>query len=297
MRNCLLVIAVFVSAYPLYGFQTGNASHVARSKTDKPASPAQAPNQTQDQKVTVVSVPEIKVDQVKDSLDKRMVNYTRILMIVGVVGTLIALGTLFLIKKEVGAAVTALTHSDKIATAATNAANALMVSDRAWILIKKTITQDRIQDPYLPSAEEMMAPGRQPNCIFYLKNYGKTPGRMVAWRYELQLGPSPDVPPDVTVYATNNLPNATPDLIPQGTSVAQEARFRTWPTLGTQEFAEIATGNMFLWLCGIIRYEDTFERGTESLHETRSCYLWETRMNTPTPAWMPAGPAQYTRAT
>ena len=113
MRSCLLVIALFVSACPLHGFQTGNASHVTRSKvkTEKPAPPAEAPNQTQDQKVTVVSVPEIKVDQVKDSLDKRMVYYTKLLMIVGVVGTLIALGTLLLIKKEVGAALTALGHS------------------------------------------------------------------------------------------------------------------------------------------------------------------------------------------
>lgn len=95
MRDCLLVVAIFViTCAPLYGFQTGNPSDAARPKTTKPkqqasqpAFPTQPANQTQDQKVTVVSVPEVKVEQIRDSLDKKMLRYTRVLTVVGVAGT------------------------------------------------------------------------------------------------------------------------------------------------------------------------------------------------------------------
>lgn len=64
----------------------------------------------------------------------------------------------------------------------------------------------------------------QPHCIFYVKNYGKTFARMLAWRYELQISNSPDIPHDVTVYDMANLPTFSPDVIPQDASAAQEAR-------------------------------------------------------------------------
>ena len=161
--------------------------------------------------------------------------------------------------------------------------------------MKKTLTQDVIQDPALLSLEEMMLKQQLSHCIFTIKNYGKTPARMIAWKYELQIGNSAHSVPDPSIYDMSTLPTYTPDMVPQRASVAQQADFRTAPN--PQDFLDIAKGTKFLWLCGTIWYEDTFERGVDSKHETVFCYLWETRMTSPKPAWIPAGPREYHRAT
>lgn len=171
----------------------------------------------------------------------------------------------------------------------------LATAGRAWLLVKRTITQDQVQDPYLPSVEQMAFQQRVPNCIFTLKNYGKTPARVVALNYELQVGNSPDTNPDPSVYEMTNLPTLTPDLIPQDTSAAQEARFKTIPS--QQDITDIQRGTKFLWLCGTIWYEDVFGRGEASKHKTVFCYLWEARTTLPSPVWIVAGPGKYTDAT
>ncbi len=181
------------------------------------------------------------------------------------------------------------------ARAAKDSADALMRGDRAWVLIKRTVTQDRIEDPYLPTVVQMMTDKRIPNCVFYLKNYGKTPAKMIAWKYELQIGDNPGTLPDATVYDMRNPPVFTPDMIPQGASFAQRADFKILPR--EQEFIDIKDRNKFLWLCGTVKYVDTFERGKGSEHETVFCYVWETRMTTPKPFWRLAGLPEYIRAT
>jgi len=299
----------------LWGAQTenqNNAVHPNNSKPQQQVSQLASPNQSTKKQtgsgggqsenkqerqvtVTIATVPEVRVNSVKDWSDGVILICTILLTIVGVIGTIVALRTLCVIQREVKAAFIALRHSSKLARAAEKTAAALMLGDRAWALIEKTPTQDRIQDPYLPTSEEMMIEQRMPNCIFYLKNYGKTPAKMIAWKYELQVGSSRSTPPDVTVYNMKNLPVFTPDMLPQGASISQLATFRTYP--GGQIIVDIENGTKFLWLCGTVRYVDTFERGKESEHDTRFCYLWETQMTTPKPFWVAAGPREYTEAT
>jgi len=208
--------------------------------------------------------------------------------LIAIVGTGVAVGTLIAIRDEA-------TKIKEVANAATRNAEALMLGDRAWLLMKKTLTQDVVQDPELLAPEEVSARGQIPHCIFTIKNYGKTPARMIAWRYELQVGNGASTIPDLSIFDMSKLPIYTPDMVPQSASIAQQAEFRIAPS--PQDFLDIGNGTKFLWLCGTIWYEDTFERGQASKHETVFCYLWETRTTSPKPAWIPAGPREYTRAT
>ncbi len=171
----------------------------------------------------------------------------------------------------------------------------LATAGRAWLLIRKTGTQDAIQDPALITPEEMMVRRQFSHCIFWLKNYGKTPARMIAWKYELQIGENAYTVPDPSVYDMSILPKFTPDMIPQSASVAQQATFRIAP--GPNDFSDAAKGTKFLWLCGTVWYEDTFQRGEASKHETVFCYLWETRMSTPKFFWTVAGLREHNNAT
>ena len=190
---------------------------------------------------------------------------------------------------------------EKIAEAAANNAeiarqntDSVMRRERAWILIEREISQDKIQDPYLPTVEQFMVEQRMPHCIFFYRNVGRTAAKIVGGKAELQLGKNPSVLPNASIYDMKDM-FTFPDILPPGNSSADEATFRNLS--GLQDLIGIKEGIKFLWLCGIIKYVDTFERGSESEHETRFCYLWETRMNTPKPFWRIAGPTEYNKAT
>jgi hypothetical protein len=208
--------------------------------------------------------------------------------LLAIIGTVVAVCTLKAIEREAR-------EIQEVAKAATRNADALMLGDRAWVLIRKTLTQDDIQDPYLPTLEQMALDERLPHCIFYLKNYGKTPAKIIAWRYELQIGENARRLPDTSIFEMKGLHIFTPDMIPQSESIAQQAQFKALS--GVEVFDDVAQGKKFLWLCGFVRYVDTFERGPKSEHETRFCYLWETRLTSPEPAWIRAGLREYTDAT
>jgi hypothetical protein len=62
-----------------------------------------------------------------------------------------------------------------------------------------------------------------------------------------------------------------------------------------RECESVTKGLRFLWLCGIVKYLDVFERGLDSEHETRVCYVWERRMKTP--FWSMRGDAHCNKFT
>lgn len=112
MRNGLLFLAVFVSMCSLsFGFQADSKKDVVQPKnaepqqqgphpqpSPQPSIPAQATDkdadhrggqnqQKQEQNVRVVSIPEVRVNPSKDSIDKWMLFCTAVLTLVGIVGT------------------------------------------------------------------------------------------------------------------------------------------------------------------------------------------------------------------
>jgi hypothetical protein len=285
---------------------TRNPSVVQGSTNVKPKEPpSQSTGQTQifvtyenpgaDHKVSKEQSEDIDVQ-------RQLARFTKYLVWVGVFQALILAGqgVLFFQQKQIMGQ-----HKESLeqlagaakanATAAQKTATALMEGSRPWLMIEKTQTQDRIDDPNLLTPEQMMVRQQLPHCIFFLKNYGNTMAKMTAWKYELQIGDDANTPPDMSVYDMRSLPNFVPDIVSGMASVAQEARFRTAP--GPQDFADITKGTKFLWLCGTVHYEDGFNQGDASKHETVFCYLWETRMSTPKSFWSLGGPAISNRTT
>ena len=175
----------------------------------------------------------------------------------------------------------------KSADAAKKSADALMLGDRAWVLI------DRIQDPYLPTDEQLNVEQRMANCVLFFRNFGKTPAKITAGRFELKISDNPNLPPTSPVY--NSPESFNPYMLSPDGPTAFEARMRSAQRM-TQECASVIDGLRSLWLCGIIKYVDVFERGPDSEHETRVCYVWE-RMNTPAPFWSMRGDANYNKFT
>jgi hypothetical protein len=188
-----------------------------------------------------------------------------------------------------------MTRSTKEMKASTRIAErnveAFVRNERARLLIHK------IQEPYLVTVETAVTEERLSHCVFFVKNFGKGLGTIVASRFELQMSDSVTAPPLPAIYDMKpNTVTFTPYILPQGESWPAEAPLTPAGFVSPEDLAAIENMRKYVWLCGIIRYYDVFERKNEE-HETLFCYMWETRLNTPKHFWRPAGPAEYNKAT
>ena len=246
-------------------------------------STVQTPKNTEES-VKIVSAPKIQTQSQKDVWDKALVVATWVLVGVG------AFQIIFLWR-------TVLATKDN-AVAAKMGAEATITENRPWLLIHREELRDRIQSPFLVSIERM-PPGdqRASHCIFSIRNYGKTPARITAYRVELQIGDSVTCPPNVEVYATQEIAKST-YIFPPGESEFREARLAPEWFISTQQEDDVIRNHIkFAWLCGVIRYTDSFKSENPVEYFTKFCYLWETRMGKPSMnRWAVAGPHEYNEA-
>jgi hypothetical protein len=106
---------------------------------------------------------------------------------------------------------------------------------------------------------------------------------------ELQIGTGRDKPPNPKVYeTTDGFPIVM--LAPSECRQMQALGFGTFTDEAIANLT-IANNPKFLWLCGIIKYEDIFRRAKRT-HETKFCLLWEIFIS-PKPFWRIAGPPEY----
>jgi hypothetical protein len=168
------------------------------------------------------------------------------------------------------------------AEAALLGAQAVIDSDRAWLLISQLHsiqTSWKLEQTYY-------------RCFVDFKNFGKTPAKIVALSAEIQIGNTRDNPDDPSIY-NSRIQSVVPEMVAQGESAPQVADCKI--PITTEQTNGIRDKRYFLWLCGLVRYEDVF-RG-EPWHETRFCYLWEDRDDGSGPRWHMAGPSEYNGAT
>ena len=202
------------------------------------------------------------------------------LLVVGLIAAYIALVTLNDIKEQTKNARTA-------AEAAKASADAVIHSERAWILM------ERMEREYLIPIERQTT--RKATAYPVLKNFGKTIARMTAWKIELQMSDSWERP-DGRAYDLTGLQFA-PSIIPPGADIPQLAVLNTNGGFirerDLREILELRT--RVLWLCGVIRYEDAFK--PEPIHETRFCYYYETRTEGRDPFFHLGGPPEYNKTT
>jgi hypothetical protein len=214
------------------------------------------------------------------------------LIVVGFGGIVVAVWTLRRIERQTKAA-------EQAAQVARSNVDAFLVDNRPWLLIEHGQIGEqvgvKIQKPFIEPVGTM-PPGEErfSHCVFFIKNYGKTPAKVLTMVAELRIGESSSEPPSGEIREIGERYN--PHVFPQGESLAQVAEMPTG-IVGIKEREDIDKSRKFLWLRGMVVYRHTFEAQGIPDYETRFGYVWETRMNTPTPFWRLAGPSEWNRAT
>jgi hypothetical protein len=298
MNKWLITAALFAMLPSVHGLQVGTPQPESTRKQQekqrvhkKQAQPENAPAATATPSPASHEISQPKIEATERQYDPRSDRLYRLYLlgtVVGVAGGLI--GLFFLVVQVVA--------SKQAAKAALKNATALINAERAWVFVDRGETgADKIQDPYLlPVGHPDIRPNQEriAHCVFFIRNFGKTPAKVTGWRTELLIGDSANEPPNLKFYDIPNDPFGV-YFIPPNNAVAQEARlpsgFAEW-----KEFQDVEDGRRYAWLVGVIRYLDVIS-DIEKEHETRFCYLWETRLNSPKPFWRQAGRPEYNRAT
>jgi hypothetical protein len=210
------------------------------------------------------------------------------LVAVGLAGIWAAVRTLKTIREQTEA-------TKKAAEAGEVSAKAILSQNRPWLLFPwgEGCEKIKIQPPYLVAGIST-AKLRKTHCIFFIKNYGKTPAKGTAVNVELQIGTDTIKPPNESVYDTRHKATL---MFPQDEAIALEADLEPQMFITPEDLEEVNRGTKYLWLCGFIAYTDTFERDVPVEYRTPFCYLWETRTNAEHPFWIMAGPRKHNRAT
>jgi hypothetical protein len=103
--------------------------------------------------------------------------------------------------------------------------------------------------------------------------------------------------PDITVYDCRDALRED-YTVPQDATIPVQATFEPDGMLTPQEIEEITVKRTrLLWLCGYLKYKDTFDRKDAPVYETRICYRWVNNTDSPKPFWIMAGSREYSTAT
>ena len=196
--------------------------------------------------------------------------YEKWSLIVTIIGIAVGAAVLIVYALQLKAMKASVVASELAAKAAKLTAEAQINAERAWVFIDRGELADRIQDPVLVGVKELATRGRMSHCIFFIKNFGKTPAKMTMCASELQIGSGRDKPPNPGVYEpADGFPIVM--LAPGESRAIETRRFGNF----TDENISSLTareGRQFLWLCGIIIYEDIFQASNK--HETKFCFLF-----------------------
>ena len=186
------------------------------------------------------------------------------------------------------------------AIAANSSAQAIIRSERAWLLPDG----EKIGMPILRPIEQQPQPQKTPaQCKIALKNSGNTPASAIDLQFELQLGDSTKEPPSFDIYTRKA---AKDPLTPF--PIGQDDHGYTVAFLTTQEYIsdadqeDIWNGKRILWLCGIARYHDVFRqkrlfRRKPEEHLTFICLRYISASDGTNGQWFLGGPSGYNRAT
>jgi hypothetical protein len=180
-------------------------------------------------------------------------------------------------------------------------AEAVMLSERAWLLLHG----EKIGMPMF-MADSTDSTRITVSCYVAFENCGKTPAEAILWVFELTIGDSPIKPPSLEIYTTNvtdKTSGQTPFPIGPGRLGYAVADSKLTGFISPADWDDYCAGKKFAWLCGVARYRDVFKRKTRFLgrrfeeHETRICLVYQKFTNALGGRWALGGPEGYNRAT
>jgi hypothetical protein len=228
------------------------------------------------------------VSIIKDWADWALWGASGLLAIVGIVGIIFAYKTLREVKRQAEIMEQQTRATEIAADAAKASADAVIHSERAWLLV------EGFDRAYLVPIETQTS--RKSVAFPNFRNYGKTVAKMIAWKMELQIGDSSERPPDEKVYDLAGL-KFVPAIIPPAEPIPYAAFLNSDGGIITQQQLDDLLRKpptKTLWLCGIIQYEDVFR--PVPIHETKFCYLYETQMEGRDPFFRISGPPEVNTA-
>jgi hypothetical protein len=245
--------------------QNPNAQHqvaspptLAQSATQHTDSGDRGDDQHQPQKVSVVSIPEVRTEQ--RWIDWLTVFFSFVLAVTAIFGTCYAIKTLKAIRHEADIAIAALKQTGRFASAtiknaqaAEHSANSVKNIYRAWVL---TRWNHRGSDA---SSIDLWA-----------RNYGQTPAQVTARHCKMEVIKESDLTklPSSPNYGPNRI--AAPEMIPPREEVSiLHTDIKTSAEI-TGEWDEVWSGRKITVIYGLIQYRDVLDPSVE--HETRFCY-------------------------
>jgi hypothetical protein len=258
-----------------------NAQPQAKLAPTSPAQPStNTPNQVSDH-VAAKNEPQIvQVESVKrDWLDKWTLGVSAALLLVGIIGTYVALNTLFEIREEVKhATIIAEAARDNVTATLDNAkaawlnAQAVINSERAWIDVNGIAIPDRgwIRQEN-PERYRAFTDADAGFCFFRIQNKGRTPAQFISGTIQKAFVNTPNDLPVPAIYdAPFNSPNET-FLVP-GEYFDPRPFANPKAIIEQRSVADaMFNSNQILIFYGQVSYEDVISGGR---HETRWCYAW-----------------------
>jgi hypothetical protein len=216
-----------------------------------------------------------------------------VLSIIGIAGVFVAISTLRIIRKQTSA-------TEKAADAAKMSAQAVIDSERAWVVSSPAVLRPPLG--FIPEPNDALnIPGRDtPNTFYvFLRNAGGTPAKILKTCavYEtikslesLAAEPSyPDVPTQAGVFLFNRK-NADGD----DETIGQLAYLGPNPILTKEQVLAVKTGKLFLYAYGYALYENAFKRS----HTMRFGYIGSPKpINCPSRVFGRKTPPNTTRLT
>ena len=168
-------------------------------------------------------------------------------------------------------------------------AQAVIYTERPWLLIEQKEIKPRIELEFVITDLPPTDRDKHTTCVFWIKNYGRTPAIVVAQKAELQIGTHGLKLPAPAFFDSSD--PIIPYIFPQDITNPQFATLAA--TLTTADKVLIKTQTKFVWLCGYIRYKDAVPRTDTITYETRFCYVWWE--NDAASGWM-IGPELYNKS-
>jgi hypothetical protein len=187
------------------------------------------------------------------------------------------------------------------ATAARLNAEAVIYAERPWLLIPMGKEFSEIDRPLMIT--RLAGEYRRSFVTFRLRNYGRSPARVIEQKLRMFIGGTEDDIPDIAAYQSAGavLDNYT---FAQDVTAPIQATIEPDGMISTRDFEDLfVTKTRGLWLCGYIKYVDTFDRRDAPVYETRICFRWNHELmhvldhDIRQSFWIMAGPREYNRAT
>lgn len=168
--------------------------------------------------------------------------------------------------------------------------------NRPWIFLEKEPTKEKIDDLLVVPPSRAPYGGQRATYVsFYVKNYGKTPAKIVSAKRDLWIGDSAEIPPTLESFEEAGA-NTLSQIFPPEVTLNVEAYLKPAKFVSENDANAFYAKTKFAWLCGFISYQDTFGGKSSKIYKTTFCYFWETRTNAPNPFWWP-GPNKYNETT